>query len=263
MKLVKTIPFGLVLAFAAQSCSQSQSTAPAVVAEIQSDTVSFQEGDSLIIQPVQHATMVLQYGKLVIYVDPVGGAEAFNGMPAPDLVLVTDIHGDHTDANTLAALNLANAHLVAPNAVMEMIGNIQCAGKFALLNGDSLSTKGIQIHAIPMYNLREDALKFHPKGRGNGYVITINGERIYLSGDTEDIPEMRKLTSIDRAFVCMNLPYTMTVDQAADAVIAFKPATVYPYHYRGKDGLSDVNRFAELIHQRDSTIQVELLNWYP
>ena len=113
-----------------------------------------------------------------------------------------------------------------------------------------------------MYNLREEALKFHTKGRGNGYVLAINNERIYISGDTEDIPEMRNLKNIDKAFVCMNLPYTMTVKSAASAVLDFKPKTVFPYHYRGTDGLSDVNLFKTIVNDSIKSIKVELLNWY-
>jgi len=114
-----------------------------------------------------------------------------------------------------------------------------------------------------MYNLREEALKFHTKGRGNGYVLTINKERIYFSGDTEDIPEMRNLKNIDKAFVCMNLPYTMTVENAADAVLEFKPKEVYPYHYRGTGGLSDVEKFKQIVAEKNKAIKVVQLDWYP
>jgi L-ascorbate metabolism protein UlaG (beta-lactamase superfamily) len=120
----------------------------------------------------------------------------------------------------------------------------------------------LNIEAIPMYNLREEASQYHPKGRGNGYVITLGTERIYISGDTEDIPEMRNLKNIDIAFVCMNLPYTMTVERAADAVLDFKPKTVFPYHYRGTDGLSDVSLFKTLVNSKNKDIEVVQLDWY-
>jgi L-ascorbate metabolism protein UlaG (beta-lactamase superfamily) len=113
-----------------------------------------------------------------------------------------------------------------------------------------------------MYNLREEALKFHTKGRGNGYILTINEERIYISGDTEDIPEMRALEDIDKAFVCMNLPYTMTVESAASAVLDFKPTVVYPYHYRGTDGLSDIEKFKTMVTNDNKDIEVVFLKWY-
>jgi L-ascorbate metabolism protein UlaG (beta-lactamase superfamily) len=105
-------------------------------------------------------------------------------------------------------------------------------------------------------------LKFHEKGRGNGYVLTLGMERIYISGDTEDIPEMRTLKNIDVAFVCMNLPYTMTVESAASAVLDFKPKKVYPYHYRGSDGKSDVDKFKTLVTEKNPDIKVLLLDWY-
>lgn len=129
-------------------------------------------------------------------------------------------------------------------------------------NGDIKSIHNIIIEAIPMYNLREEALKFHEKGRGNGYVITLGKERIYISGDTEDIPEMRALQNIDKAFVCMNLPWTMTVESAADAILEFKPKTIYPYHYRGSNGMSDVEKFKSLVNTENKDINVTLLNWY-
>jgi L-ascorbate metabolism protein UlaG (beta-lactamase superfamily) len=113
-----------------------------------------------------------------------------------------------------------------------------------------------------MYNLTEDRLKYHEKGRGNGYVVTVGDVRIYISGDTEDIPEMRALENIDYAFVCMNLPYTMTVEQAASAVLEMKPRVVYPYHYRGKGMMSDTKKFAALVAE-DGDIEVRQLDWYP
>ena len=132
-----------------------------------------------------------------------------------------------------------------------------------LNNGDSKERYDIMVEAIPMYNLREEALKFHEKGRGNGYVLNIDGERIYFSGDTEDIPEMRSLENIDKAFVCMNLPYTMTPESAADAVLEFKPKSVYPYHYRGKPDVSDVSKFKMLVNSDNPEIEVVQLDWYP
>ncbi|MEO8732935.1 MAG: MBL fold metallo-hydrolase, partial [Flavobacteriales bacterium] len=118
------------------------------------------------------------------------------------------------------------------------------------------------ITAMPMYNLPDSPTAFHPKGRGNGYVLTFGGKRIYISGDTQGIPEMRALKNIDIAFVCMNLPYTMDVDEAADAVLAFKPKVVYPYHYRGKDRFSDVKKFKALVNAKDPAIEVRQEDWY-
>jgi L-ascorbate metabolism protein UlaG (beta-lactamase superfamily) len=124
-----------------------------------------------------------------------------------------------------------------------------------------LRRHGITIQAIPMYNLTPERADFHVKGRGNGYVIGLGGSRIYVSGDTEDIPEMRGLEGIDAAFVCMNLPYTMDVEAAADAVLEFRPRIVYPYHYRGRPEVSDIGRFRELV-AANPAIEVRLLRWY-
>lgn len=215
------------------------------------------------ITPISHATMVLDWDGTIIYVDPVGGADAFKGQPAPNLILITDIHGDHLDVETLKAVSSKEVVIIAPEAVTDEIGQATEASVNVIYNGNTAEQLGISIEAIPMYNLREEALKFHHPGRGNGYVIEKNGKRVYISGDTEDIPEMRSLKNIDVAFVCMNLPYTMTVESAADAVLEFKPKMVYPYHYRGTDGLSDVEKFRELVKKGNRKIEVVQLNWYP
>ncbi|MDQ6815492.1 MAG: MBL fold metallo-hydrolase [Bacteroidota bacterium] len=217
-------------------------------------------GGELTIQPITHATMVLSYHKKNIYIDPTGGPEAFKGLAAPDLILITDIHGDHFDPKTLQAINTANATMVVPQAVADKLPTDMNKQKLVILkNGDNKMVEGIAITAIPMYNLPEAPDAFHTKGRGNGYVLNIGGKNLYISGDTEDIPEMRALKNIDIAFVCMNLPYTMDVNQAAQAVLAFKPKVVYPYHYRGQD----VNTFKSLVNTDDKNIEVRLRNWYP
>ncbi|MTE25529.1 MBL fold metallo-hydrolase [Winogradskyella ouciana] len=217
---------------------------------------------SLNIIPIEHATFILESEDNVIYIDPTGGAEAFENKNKPTLVLITDIHGDHLNVKTLEALDLGNASIIAPKAVADKIPSSLNLDVKVLNNGEKSNAKGIEIEAIPMYNLREEALKFHLKGRGNGYVLNINNKRIYISGDTEDIPEMRNLKNIDKAFVCMNLPYTMPVESAADAVLDFKPKTVYPYHYRGSDGMSDVSQFKKIVNEGDNSIEVLLLEWY-
>ena len=215
------------------------------------------------ITPISHATAVLEFGETVIYIDPTGGAKTFEGFKTPNYIFITDIHGDHMNKKTLNELDLAKTTIVAPNAVAKQLQAINAKEIIVIDNGESKSINNFSVEAIPMYNLREEALKFHSKGRGNGYVFTIDNERIYFSGDTEDIPEMRKLKNIDKAFVCMNLPYTMTVESAASAVLEFKPKQVYPYHYRGTNGLSDVSKFKELINNGNNEIEVVQLNWYP
>lgn len=227
------------------------------------DKISTNQGD-LIISPVLHSTMVLEWDGKTVYVDPYGGQESFSAYDAPDLVLITDIHGDHLHTETLAALDLSNAELIAPQAVIDQLGEIKFKATHALANGEETDWKSIGVEAVPMYNLPETDDSRHPKGRGNGYLLTMGGKKVYISGDTEDIPEMRALENIDVAFVCMNLPYTMDVEQAVDAVLEFKPDIVYPFHYRGGGGqFSDVEEFKNLVNEGDKNIEVRLGEWYP
>jgi L-ascorbate metabolism protein UlaG (beta-lactamase superfamily) len=217
----------------------------------------------LTIQPLVHASLVLSLKSLTIYVDPSGGAANYTGLKQPDLILITDIHGDHFDPATLSAVRTSATTIIAPKAVADKMPD-SLKGKLVILNnGDKITQSGIGITAIPMYNLPESATAMHTKGRGNGYILDIGGKNVYLSGDTQGIPEMRALKNIDVAFVCMNLPYTMDVNEAADAVLAFKPKIVYPYHYRGQGGLSDVNAFKSKVEAGDKDIKVVLKNWYP
>ncbi len=213
--------------------------------------------------PIEHATAILEWEKITIYIDPVGGAEAFKGHKQPDLILITDIHGDHLSVETLQELNTEKAKIMVPQAVADKMPPEFAPQIDVLNNGDSKERYGITVEAIPMYNLREEALQFHTKGQGNGYILNIGGQRLYFSGDTEDIPEMRSLKAIDMAFVCMNLPYTMTVESAASAVLEFKPKQVYPYHYRGRPDVSDIVKFRQLVNQSDPAIEVVQLDWYP
>lgn len=216
----------------------------------------------LSIQPVEHASLVLSWDNKTIYVDPNGGGKLFEGLKAPDLILITDIHGDHMNVETLSQLETSKAKLVVPQAVAEKLPEKYKDKLVTLDNGKTTTQLGIKITAIPMYNLPEDSESRHTKGRGNGYVLEMGGKQIYISGDTEDIPEMRNLKNIDIAFVCMNLPYTMDINQAADAVLAFKPKIVYPYHYRGQGGLADVEAFKKLVNDGDKKIDVRLRKWY-
>lgn len=228
----------------------------------QPDTIATNKGD-IIIHPIVHGTLAVQYDGKTIYVDPYGGASGFESLPAADLILITDIHGDHCDSSTLVAVNAGETQLIVPQAVARKL-NGHFGEPRILDNGKKTKWQGITIEAVPMYNLPESPDSRHTKGRGNGYILNLGDKRIYISGDTEDIEEMRKLQKIDIAFVCMNLPYTMSVDQAADAVNAFRPGIVYPYHYRGKDGLSDVDHFKELLEEdyEASNVEVRLRNWY-
>jgi len=203
--------------------------------------------------PIKHATFVLQSERTTIYVDPVGEAADFSSFPVPDLILITHIHKDHLAPDLVAALKQGKTKVMAPPSVVEQLGY-----GIAISNGDTTEILGIGIEAIPAYNTTAERLKFHPKGRDNGYVLSKKGVRLYISGDTEDVAEMRSLEDIDIAFTCMNLPFTMTVEQAASAVNEFKPGIVIPYHYRGKPDMSDVDAFERLV--TDS--KVSKLKWY-
>ncbi len=229
-----------------------------------SQTQEKEQQEDFKVNPISHATMVLEWNDKTIYVDPVGGAERFAEYPLADLILITDIHGDHMSVATLQELNTEKAKIIVPQAVADSIPTEFDAQIDVLNNGESKERFGFNVKAIPMYNLRDESLRFHPKGRGNGYVIESEGKRVYISGDTEDIPEMLELQDIDVAFISVNLPYTMTEIQAAQAIATFKPKTVYPYHYRGAAGFSNMKMFEAALKKKDTANQIELiqLDWY-
>ena len=226
------------------------------------DIISTPKGN-VTIQPVFHASMVLDFNKVAIYVDPTQGAETYKDMQRPDLVLITHIHGDHFDLNTLHGLDLSHASLVVPQSVADKMPPEWKDRIIVLHNGESTLQHGIPIEAIAMYNLPGDSSVHHPKGQGNGYVLDFGGKKFYISGDTEATKEMRSLKDIDVAFVCMNLPYTMDVEEAASGVLDFRPKIVYPYHYRTPTGFSDVAKFKSLVNAGNPSIDVRLRNWYP
>lgn len=206
------------------------------------------------ITPIYHATALIQAGGENIYIDPVQQGN-FEGLPSADLVLITHAHGDHLDPATITKLSKPDTEILAPAAVAETL-----KAAHVISNGQSMTWKKWKIEAVPMYNLKRGPAPgklYHPKGWGNGYVLTYGGKKFYFSGDTEDIPEMRALKNIDVAFICMNLPYTMTPEEAAAAVKAFHPKVAIPYHYRG----SDIEKFKEAL--AGTGIDVRLLNWYP
>ena len=244
------------------SCKQAQKNDENTLTSTVITEIS-KHSPQLKIIPIGHATAVLEWGEHTIYIDPVGGATAFKGQKNADLILITDVHGDHLSVETLEALNIKDAKIIVPRAVANKMPKAFTPLLDVLANGESKERFGIIVEAVPMYNLRQEALKFHEKGRGNGYVINLGEKRLYFSGDTEDIPEMRALKNIDKAFICMNLPYTMTVESAAEAVLEFKPKQVYPYHYRGQNGISDVSKFKALVNRANPGIEVVQIDWYP
>jgi L-ascorbate metabolism protein UlaG (beta-lactamase superfamily) len=204
--------------------------------------------------PLYHASTLIEADGKVIYLDPAKPAK-FSGLPKADLILITDIHGDHMDPDSIKEISKPGTEILAPPAVVQTVTTAK-----PIANGETKTWQAWTVEAIPAYNLKrgpEPGKLFHDKGRGNGYVLTYGGKRFYFSGDTENIPEMRALKNIDVAFVCMNLPYTMTPEEAADAVKAFRPKIVIPYHYHG----SDLNVFQKAL--AGTGIEVRVLNWYP
>lgn len=223
------------------------------------DTFETPMGD-ISVHPVAHASIVIQTRDHVIYVDPVGDAGDYAAFPAPDLVLITHEHGDHFDPELLATILTPAAFITCNPAVYDKLTDAQKVQANPLANGDTNAMQEMGIEAIPAYNTTEGRTQFHPQGRDNGYILDLAGYRIYISGDTEDIPEMRALKNIDLAFVCMNLPFTMDAIAAASAVVEFAPTYVYPYHYRGRDGgTQDPAAFAELMPEGIGT---KFGDWY-
>jgi L-ascorbate metabolism protein UlaG (beta-lactamase superfamily) len=231
----------------------AQSSGDALMAQ----TISTNNGD-VSIAPINHASLALIGSGLTIFIDPVGDVAQYAHLPKPDLILVTHEHGDHFNTEVLLALTADKTTLVTNPAVFEKLPETLQLKAHVMKNGDIAQLVGTKIEAIAAYNTTADRTKFHPKGRDNGYIVTINATRIYIAGDTEDIPEMRALSDIALAFVPMNLPYTMDIDQAADAVLAFAPKVVYPYHYKG----SDIVAFKAAVEAKNAEIEVRLHDWY-
>ena len=241
----------VVLGIAAMPIALSASRAVAQ-SGLTGDTISTSEGD-VIIHPVGHASLVIGYGAHVIYVDP--AKQDFSGLPAPTGILITHAHGDHFDAANLEKIAGSTAAIMTTEEVAGKIPDALKSRVLPVKNGGSGQLDGIFMAALPAYNYSEGRTQYHPQGRDNGYVLTLGDKKIYVAGDTEDTPEMRALTGIEVAFLPMNLPYTMSVEQAADAVKAFKPKIVYPYHYQG----SDTAKIKELV---GDAAEVRLVDWY-
>jgi L-ascorbate metabolism protein UlaG (beta-lactamase superfamily) len=251
----------LALALAVAPTLTAVTPATAAQAAAQDDSIPTNNGN-LVIHPVHHAGVVLTWNGKRIVADPTtfppgpnSGAADFRGAAPPDLILITHEHGDHFSVPTLNELAGPNTVIVVPQAVFAMLPPALQAKAKVMKNGDKAMQAGVDVEAVPEYNVTPERLMYHPKGRDNGYVLNLGGKRVYLAGDTEGTPELRVLPNIDIAFIPFNLPFTMTEEQAADWVKAFKPKIVYPYHF----GMSDVPKFTQLV---GNASEVRVRKWY-
>jgi L-ascorbate metabolism protein UlaG (beta-lactamase superfamily) len=214
------------------------------------DWITTTNGDVLI-RPITHASFLMTWNGLVIYNDPDSPTTLYTGLPKGDLILISHDHGDHFDQTALNLLTNVGCQIIAPQIVRNQMAPALQALTTVLTNGMTTNLLDLHVEAVPAYNAN------HPRGNGNGYVVTIGGQRFYMSGDTGGTPEMRALPNIDVAFVCMNLPFTMSIPEAVTNVRAFRPRVVYPYHYSS----SDVNLFKRQV-SNDLGIEVRLRKWY-
>ncbi|MDD2469308.1 MAG: MBL fold metallo-hydrolase [Desulfobulbus sp.] len=230
MKLL--LALSLILSFGALSATARET--------LLTDRIATSEGE-VALGFIGHGSLMLSFQGKVIHVDPYSKVGDYTTLPKADLILLTHDHGDHLDQSALAAIRTQTTQVILPPVCADRV-----AGGMVMRNGEQQKIMGISITAVPAYNLvhkRENGQFFHPKGVGNGYVLGFGETRIYIAGDSENIPEMKALKNIDCAFLPMNLPYTMTPEMVADAARAFKPKILYPYHY----GDTDPNRLVALL----------------
>jgi len=225
-----------------------QRTAAAEAPEFEYDRIETSAGD-LEIAFIGHGTLMFKFAGKIIHVDPWGRLADYAKLPKADMILVTHPHPDHLDTDAIQAVRGEDTVVIVSES---------CAGKVpkaeVMKNGDVRTVLNIGIEALPAYNLvhkRPNGEPYHPKGAGNGYVVAFGDKRVYVAGDTENVPEMKALKKIDIAFLPMNLPYTMTPEMVADAVEAFRPRILYPYH----TGETDLSKLTELL-KTDKTIDV-------
>ena len=213
------------------------------------DTFQTTEGE-LEITFIGHGTLMFSFQDMVIHVDPYGRLADYTELPEADLVLLTHSHGDHLDMDTLNQVKKEGTSIIQTETCYETTQE-----GMIMKNGDEQTVKGITIEAVPAYNIehmRSSGEPYHPKGFGNGYILQLGDLRVYIGGDTENIPEMQEFGDIDIAFIPMNLPYTMSPEMAADAAKMIQPDILYPYHY----GDSDVNHLIELLEDEDMEIRI-------
>jgi len=200
--------------------------------QFETDTITTSAGD-LKITFIGHGSLIFAFNGKVIHIDPFGPLADYSKLPKADVILITHEHPDHLDLQAIAVIRTKNVALILTKTCAEKV-----AGGIVMKNEDVQTVQGLTIEAVPAYNIvhkRDNGEPFHPRGIGNGYVVTFGDKRVYVAGDTENIPEMKSLRKIDIAFLPINLPYTMTPEMAAEAAKAFKPKILYPYHYGNTD----------------------------
>jgi len=210
--------------------------------QFETDVIPTSAGD-LEITFLGHGSLTLTFNGKTIYVDPFSRVADYSKLPEADVVLITHEHHDHLDLQALASVRTERTVVVLTETCAR-----QVEGGIVMRNGDERIVNGLRIEAVPAYNLvhkRETGQPFHPRGIGNGYIVTFGDKRVYVAGDTENIPEMKRLQGIHCAFLPMNLPYTMTPEMVADAAKAFQPNILYPYHY----GNTDTSKLEELLRE--------------
>lgn len=232
---------GLMLIFLASAGAINASS-------FKTDTFKTGNGSELIITFFKHSSLMLSYNGNVIHVDPVSMYADYTSVPKADIILLTHEHGDHLDKKALQQVEKTGTILITNQASRDILGK-----GVVMKNGDKAApTDYLKLEAVPAYNYTEGRTQFHPRHRDNGFVLTLDDLRIYIAGDTEDIPEMKNLKEIDIAFLPVNQPYTMTIDQAVNAVKLFSPRIVYPYHC----GNTPVQQLADKL--TDSNTEVRL-----
>ena len=219
------------------------------------DNLTTTNGD-IVFHPVNHASFVMSWNGKWIYNDPVGGAGPYVNWPRADLILVSHSHSDHYDATTLTALRGSNGVIIAPQGVYNAMSAALRSNTWVLAYNASTNVIGLNILAVPGYNAN------HAFGVNNCYVLTVGGRRIFTSGDTGDVPEIRALANIDVAFVCMNLPFTMNWIAATNMIRAMRPKVVYPYHYRDSGSTYTNPPLFKQMLGVDPGVEVRLRNWY-
>jgi L-ascorbate metabolism protein UlaG (beta-lactamase superfamily) len=214
------------------------------------------DSGEVIVRPVNHASFVMQWNDVMIYNDVVGANSLYSAFKKGQVVLVSHTHQDHFNAATINFVRATNGIIIAPQAVFSQLSTTLRASTIVLTNRASTNVFGIKVEAVPAYNGN------HARGTGNGYVVTIGGEIFYMAGDTGAIAETRALQNIDVAFLCMNVPFTMTVSEAASVARDFRPKFLYPYHYRNQDNTyANLNELKRLVGT-DLGIEVRMGRWY-